>query len=75
MLNSGWYALPKAGLYAALPGRSGTAVAAAGIGGLVAAGVPAGLGVLAGQVGLGPVMWVLVLAPLALLVLTPRRSA
>ena len=32
LLNSGWYAIPKAGLYAALPGRSGAAVAVGGIG-------------------------------------------
>jgi FSR family fosmidomycin resistance protein-like MFS transporter len=72
LLNSGWYALPKAGLYTALPGRSGTAVAAAGVAGLVSAGVPAALGILAGHVGLGPVMWALLLAPVALFVLTPR---
>ncbi len=73
LLNSGWYALPKAGLYSALPGRSGTAVAVAGVGGFVSAGVPAALGMLAQHVGLGSAMWVLVLAPLAILALTPRR--
>ena len=73
LLNSGWYALPKAGLYAALPGRSGTAVAVGGVGGFLSAGVPAALGLLAQQFGLGPTMWVLVLAPLALFALTPRR--
>jgi FSR family fosmidomycin resistance protein-like MFS transporter len=57
LLNSGWYALPKAGLYSALPGRSGTAAA---------------LGFLAGTVGLGATMWLLVLAPLALLAGLPR---
>jgi FSR family fosmidomycin resistance protein-like MFS transporter len=72
LLNSGWYALPKARLYAALPGRSGTAVAVAGVGGLVSAGIPAALGVLAQRVGLGPAMWLLLLAPAALLLLTPR---
>lgn len=30
LLNSGWYAIPKAWLYDALPGRSGTAVAVGG---------------------------------------------
>jgi FSR family fosmidomycin resistance protein-like MFS transporter len=75
LLNSGWYAIPKAGLYSALPGRSGTAVAVAGIGGLAGAVVPAALGFLAGSVGLAATMWLLLIAPLALLVLTPRRPA
>jgi FSR family fosmidomycin resistance protein-like MFS transporter len=73
LLNSGWYAIPKAGLYGALPGRSGTAVAVAGAGGLVGALVPAALGILAAQAGLAATMWVLVLAPVALVVGTPAR--
>lgn len=72
LLNSGWYALPKAGLYSTLPDESGTAVAVAGIGGLVGALVPAGLGFLAQALGLGPTMWLLLIAPAALLVGTPR---
>jgi MFS transporter, FSR family, fosmidomycin resistance protein len=71
-LNSGWYAIPKAGLYGALPGRSGAAVAAGGVGGLVGASVPLVLGFVAGAVGLGPTMWILLLAPLGLLALLPR---
>jgi MFS transporter, FSR family, fosmidomycin resistance protein len=72
LFNSGWYALPKAGLYAALPGESGTAVAVAGVGGLVGACVPAALGFLAETLGLGATMWLLLLAPAALLVGVPR---
>jgi MFS transporter, FSR family, fosmidomycin resistance protein len=72
LLNSGWYALPKAGLYTALPGESGTAVAVAGIGGLAGACVPAALGLLAEAVGLGPTMWLLLIAPAALLAGVPR---
>jgi FSR family fosmidomycin resistance protein-like MFS transporter len=68
LLNAGWYALPKAALYDALPGRSGTAVAVGGVGGLAGAAVPAVLGALAGAVGLGPTMWLLLIAPVALLV-------
>jgi len=75
LLNSGWYALPKAGLYSTLPGRSGTAVAVAGIGGFVGAGVPMALGFLAGMFGLAATMWLLLLAPAALLAGTPRRPA
>ena len=75
LLNSGWYALPKAGLYSALPGRSGTAVAVAGLGGLVGAAVPAALGFLAEHVGLAATMWLLLLAPVVLLAGTPKRPA
>ena len=73
MLNSGWYALPKADLYASLPGRSGTTVAIGGIGGLFGACVPLALGLVAGVAGLAATMWILLLAPLALLALVPRR--
>jgi FSR family fosmidomycin resistance protein-like MFS transporter len=74
LLNAGWYALPKAGLYSALPGESGTAVAVAGVGGLAGACVPAALGFLAEAVGLGPTMWLLLIAPAALLVGVPRTG-
>jgi len=75
LLNAGWYAIPKAGLYTALPGRSGTAVAVAGIGGLAGALVPAALGFLAAGVGLAPTMWLLLIAPAGLLAGLPRRAA
>ena len=73
LLNSGWYAVPQAALYAALPGRSGAAIAVGGVGGLLGATVPLVLGVTAGAVGLGATMWVLLVAPVALLALVPRR--
>jgi FSR family fosmidomycin resistance protein-like MFS transporter len=70
LLNSGWYAIPKAWLYDALPNRSGAAVAVGGLGGLAAAFVPLVLGLLAGAAGIAATMWVLLLAPVALLALT-----
>jgi FSR family fosmidomycin resistance protein-like MFS transporter len=73
LLNSGWYAIPKAGLYESLPGRSGTAVAVGGVAGIAGAAVPLALGLLAGAAGLAPTMWALLLAPVALLVLVPKR--
>jgi FSR family fosmidomycin resistance protein-like MFS transporter len=73
LLNSGWYAIPKAGLYDAFPGRSGAAVAVGGIGGLAGACVPLVLGFVASGVGLAATMWILLLAPVALLALVPRR--
>jgi FSR family fosmidomycin resistance protein-like MFS transporter len=80
LLNSGWYAIPKARLYSSLPQRSGTAVAVGSLGGLAGALLPLGLGLLAGAVGLGPTMWLLLAAPLGLLALSrpagrPRRSS
>jgi MFS transporter, FSR family, fosmidomycin resistance protein len=72
LLNSGWYAIPKAGLYAALPGRSGAAVAVGGLAGLAGAAVPALLGAVAQGLGLQVTMWILVVAPVVLLVGVPR---
>jgi MFS transporter, FSR family, fosmidomycin resistance protein len=72
LLNAGWYALPKAALYAALPGRSGTAVAVGGVAGFAGAAVPAALGFAAQAVGLQATMWILVLAPVGLLTALPR---
>jgi FSR family fosmidomycin resistance protein-like MFS transporter len=68
ILNSGWYAIPKARLYGSLDGRSGAAVAVGSVGGLVGSAVPLVLGLVAGAAGLGPTMWILLLAPLALIV-------
>jgi FSR family fosmidomycin resistance protein-like MFS transporter len=72
LLNSGWYAIPKAGLYAALPGRSGTAIAVGSLGGFVGALVPLALGLVADRAGLAAAMWVLVASPVLLLALLPR---
>jgi len=73
LLNSGWYAIPKAGLYEALPGRSGAAVAVGGFAGLAGACVPLVLGFVASSMGLGVTMWILVIAPVPLVGLVPRR--
>jgi MFS transporter, FSR family, fosmidomycin resistance protein len=75
LLNAGWYVIPKAVLYAALPGRSGVAVAVSGAAGMAGAVVPAAVGALASAVWLASTMWVLFLAPIALLagLRTPRR--
>jgi fucose permease len=74
LLNSGWYAIPKAWLYDVLPGRSGAAVAVGGLGGIAGAFVPLLLGLLAGAAGIAATMWLLLLAPVALLVLAPRNG-
>lgn len=74
LLNSGWYAIPKAWLYDVLPDRSGAAVAVGGLGGIAGAFVPLLLGLLAGAAGIAATMWLLLLAPVALLVLVPRNG-
>lgn len=74
LFNSGWYAILKGQLYATLPGQSGTVMAVDSIFGIVVALVPTGLGVIAQQVGLGWMMWILLLGPVALLVGLPRRK-
>jgi FSR family fosmidomycin resistance protein-like MFS transporter len=69
VLNAGWYAVPQARLYDALPDASGTAIALGAVGGVVGAAVALGLGALAGLVGIGPTLWLLALGPLLLLAL------
>jgi FSR family fosmidomycin resistance protein-like MFS transporter len=73
LLNAGWYAILQARLYASLPGQSGAALAGTNIAGLVAGLVPLAIGAIAGHVGLGPTMWLLLAGPVALLVALPRR--
>lgn len=73
LLNSGWYAIPKAGLYAALPDRSGTVIAVSSLKGWTVALVLLGLGFSADAIGLAATMWLLLASPLGLLALVPRR--
>jgi FSR family fosmidomycin resistance protein-like MFS transporter len=72
-LRAGWYAIPQARLFDEFHGSSGTAVAISDLGGLAARVVPIGIGVLAQRAGLEAAMWVLLAAPVALLVGLPRR--
>nr|WP_275124852.1 MFS transporter [Aggregatilinea lenta] len=73
LLNAGWYAVLQAKLYDALPGRSGTALAANNVAGLVGSLIPLALGLAAQAVGLGATMWLLLAGPLALLIGLPRE--
>ena len=72
LLNSGWYAIPKAGLYDALPDRSGTAIAVGSLKGWAGALVLLAVGFTADAIGLEATMWLLLAAPLGLLALVPR---
>ena len=73
LLTASWYPVSKAWLYDALPDRSGAAVAVGGLGGIAGAFVPLLLSLLAGAAGIAAMMWVLLLAPVALLALTSER--
>jgi len=74
LLNAGWYAILQAQLYSALPGQSGTVLAAVNVGGLFGSLVPLGLGLLAESAGLEAAMWLLLAGPVALLIGIPRRA-
>jgi MFS transporter, FSR family, fosmidomycin resistance protein len=65
--NAGWYAILKAKLYEELPGRSGTALTLGKVFGIAGGLVPLALGAFAQRFGLGAMMWLLALGPLALL--------
>jgi FSR family fosmidomycin resistance protein-like MFS transporter len=70
--NSGWYAILQAGLYAAMPGQSGAALAVKNVSGLVGGSIPLALGLIAQQFGLSVAVWLLLLGPIALLLGLPR---
>lgn len=68
LLNSGWYAVLQARLYAAMPGRSATVVALDSIAGLAGAALPLMVAAVADRAGLGAAMWLLSAGPVILLV-------
>jgi FSR family fosmidomycin resistance protein-like MFS transporter len=74
LTTAGWYPLLKAGLYSALPGLSGTAMALSSVTGPIAALPPLAVGALASAAGLPNALWLLLLGPLVLAALAPRRS-
>ena len=66
--NAGWYAILKSKLYDELPGQSGAVAMTLGnVFGLAGSLVPLALGAYAERYGLGPMMWLLALGPVALL--------
>ncbi|HEX2267525.1 MAG TPA: MFS transporter [Actinomycetota bacterium] len=75
IVTAGWYTVPNARLYDALPGRSGTAVALTSASDLVGALLPLSVALVAGRAGLGLALWICLLAPVALLILVPRHEA
>jgi FSR family fosmidomycin resistance protein-like MFS transporter len=75
LATAGWYAVPQARLYAALPGRSGSAMALGTVGDAAGQLFPLVIGAVAAAAGLGAALWIPLVAPLALLLWLPRRSA
>jgi FSR family fosmidomycin resistance protein-like MFS transporter len=73
--NAGWYSILKAQLYSAMPGQSGAVLTVSNLFGLLGSLVPLGLGLAAERLGLGTMMWLLLLGPLALLVGLPRQGS
>ncbi|MDZ8107984.1 MAG: MFS transporter [Nostoc sp. DedQUE12a] len=67
LLNAGWYSILQGQLYTAMPGQSGTVMTLSNVFGLVGGFIPLAVGILAQQIGLQPAMWVLLVAPIALL--------
>lgn len=68
LASTGWYPILKAQLYASMPGRSGTVLTLANLSGLAGSLFPLALGAFAQAYGLGAMMWLLLLGPLALTV-------
>ena len=73
-LHSGWYPVAKGRLYAELPGLSGTAMGISTVTGLLGSALPLAVGLLAGRFGLHDAFWLVLIAPVALLVGVPRAS-
>jgi FSR family fosmidomycin resistance protein-like MFS transporter len=74
LLTAGWYALPKAGLYEQLEGRSGAAVALGSLADLAGVAVPLAVGAVAASAGLASALWLALVAPLGLLALLRSRA-
>ncbi|MBD2020312.1 MFS transporter [Leptolyngbya sp. FACHB-36] len=68
LLNAGWYSILQGQLYTAMPGQSGTVMTLTTVFGLVGGLTPLALGFFAQQIGLQPTMWMLLAAPIALLI-------
>lgn len=73
LATAGWYSIPKARLYESLSGQSGAALALGSIGGAVGGTFPFAIGLVAERYGLDTALWILLAAPVALLLATPRE--
>lgn len=71
LLNAGWYSILKGQLYSTMPGQSGAVLTLSNITGFVGSFIPLMLGFVAQQIGLQSAMWLLLAAPIALLLGLP----
>lgn len=71
LLRAGWYAVLQGRLYAEMPARGGTAIAIGAPADLVGSLLPLAIGVAAQRAGLDAAMWILLAAPVSLLVFLP----
>lgn len=67
-LNAGWYAILQGRLYTAMPGQSGTVMALNNLAGTVGGLIPLMIGAIAQRYGLESAMWLLLAAPIALII-------
>jgi MFS transporter, FSR family, fosmidomycin resistance protein len=74
LLRAGWYAVPMGRLFTAMADSSGTAIALSNVSGLIGNLTPLAIGALAERVGLAGAMWVLLLAPVALVLGLPTAG-
>jgi MFS transporter, FSR family, fosmidomycin resistance protein len=65
--RTGWYSILKGHLYSALPGQSSAVMLLGTIVGYLTNFIPVGLGFIADRYGLSAAMWMLIAAPIALL--------
>ncbi|MFN8372491.1 MAG: MFS transporter [Anaerolineae bacterium] len=72
--NAGWYAVLQGQVYSAMPGQSGAVLALGNLFGLVKPLIPVVIGFIATQFDLQAALWLLLIAPVALLVGIPRRT-
>lgn len=68
LFNAGWYSILQGQLYTAMPGQSGTVLTLSNLFGLVGSLIPLALGLFAQYYGLEHTMWLLIAAPIALLI-------
>jgi FSR family fosmidomycin resistance protein-like MFS transporter len=74
LVKASWYPVLKARLYHSLPGRGGAAMALSNVSGLVGCLLPLALSAAATALGLKTAMWLLLAAPVSLLVGLPRSG-
>ena len=67
-LNAGWYSILQGQLYTAMLGQSGSVITLSNLFGLIGSLAPLLIGVAALYIGLGNAMWILIAAPIALLI-------